>query len=249
MAERTGSAEGNVDHLVMDRFFPGDRPGVMVEVGTAHPEFLSISALFRSRGWHVIATEPNPAYAAEYEARGISVLPYACSDRDKDDVGFTVVDSHGAPYGGGNVTFESFSSLAIKPGYAKLKRNLDKKIIRVNQRRLDTILAEHFPEVNEIDLVCVDVEGWELEVLTGLSFGKYRPKVLIIENLLFESVYHVFMRERGYRLWKVLVPNDVWVRSDLLSSRETRTALLNELVNPFRRISNTPRLWRRLFFQ
>jgi FkbM family methyltransferase len=39
--------------------------------------------------------------------------------------------------------------------------------IRVNVHRLDTILAEHAPEPEHIDVVSIDVEGWELEVLRG----------------------------------------------------------------------------------
>jgi FkbM family methyltransferase len=48
--------------------------------------------------------------------------------------------------------------------------------IKVNVRRLDTLLAEHAPHVRQLDIVS-DVEGWELEVLDGLSFERYRPTV------------------------------------------------------------------------
>jgi Methyltransferase FkbM domain len=72
--------------------------------------------------------------------------------------------------------------------------------IKVKVRRLDTILAEHAPDVSRLDLVSVDVEGWELEVLDGLSFERYRPKVLIVENLFAEAGYRQALAERGYAL-------------------------------------------------
>jgi FkbM family methyltransferase len=216
-------AEGDVDQIVLDRFFRRVT-GTFVEVGAARPDYLSTSALFRKEGWNVIAIEPNPAYAELHRRLGHEVLPYACGDHDEDDVEFSVVDSHGTAYEGGGVTYESFSSLAIKENYASLKPNLDVKKIRVNLRRLDTILAEHAPSTKQIDIVSVDVEGWELEVLKGLSFDRFRPKVLIVENLFSENSYREFMRDRGYALWRTSKPNEVFVRPDLLTGSERRIA-------------------------
>ena len=60
------SAEGSVDRLIADRFFARQR-GVVVEVGAARPDYLSVSEYFRSLGWRVIAVEPNPKFC---ELRG-----------------------------------------------------------------------------------------------------------------------------------------------------------------------------------
>lgn len=88
------------------------------------------------------------------------------------------------------------------------------RTIRVDVRRLDTLLAEHVPNVARLDLVSVDVEGWELEVLDGLSFERYQPKVLIVENLFAEAAYREAMATRGYELWRHVWPNDVYVRGE-----------------------------------
>ncbi len=220
-------AEGDVDHLVNNRFFRDLNHGVFLEVGAARPDFLSVSALFRSRGWEVLAIEPNPAYAEHYERLGIEVLAYACGDRDEDDVDFMVVNSHGADYKGGNVTYESWSSLSIKDNYANLKSDLDMTKIKVKLRKLDSILATHAPQIEQIDLVSIDIEGWELDALAGLDFDTYKPRVLIVENLFFEARYRDFMQERGYVLWRRVSPNDVYVRSELLSGMDKIIASLN----------------------
>jgi hypothetical protein len=96
-------------------------------------------------------------------------------------------------------------------------RNADRREIKVKVRRLDTVLLEHAPDIREIDIVCIHVEGWELEVLNGLSFETYRPKVLIVENLFMQKSYFDYMEGRGYRLWRHIDPNDIFVRRDLLS--------------------------------
>jgi FkbM family methyltransferase len=170
-----------------------------------------MSALYRTLGWRVIAIEPNPVFCQAHRAAGYEVLEYACSDHDEDAVDFEVVDSHGAPYEGGTVSFESFSSLRVKDSYRTLRAGLDVRRIKVNVRRLDTILADHAPDVRRLDIVAVDVEGWELEVLEGLSFNRYVPTVLIVENLFTDAAYRRVMRTRGYALWRRVGPNDVYV--------------------------------------
>lgn len=188
-----------------------------------------MSALYRSIGWRVLAIEPNPVFCQAHRDAGHEVLQYACSDHDRDHADFEVVDSHGGEYAGGSVSYESFSSLAVKPAYRALRPDLDVRPIQVNVRRLDKILAEHAPEVRQLDIVSVDVEGWELEVLDGLSFDRYRPKVLIVENLFAETGYRGAMRDRGYLLWIRRAPNDVYVLPGLLSRRGRAWARLRGL--------------------
>jgi FkbM family methyltransferase len=162
------AAEGNVDRVVRDAFFAGIRNGVLVEVGAAMPDYLSIGASFRALGWKVISIEPNPDFCAAHRAQGYEVLQYAASDTEADDVDFFVVDSHGTAYREGEVSFESFSSLGIKDQFADLYETVREKseisTIPVKVRKLDTILAAHEPDVRAIDILAIDVEGWELNV-------------------------------------------------------------------------------------
>jgi FkbM family methyltransferase len=213
------AAEKNIDRIVSATFFPGQDRGVLVEVGAARPDYLSISASFRAKGWKVVAIEPNPEFCALHRAQGHTVLQYACSDEDKDDVDFYVVNSNSADYMGGKVSYESFSSLGIKDQYAELHETVKEKTsvgtIKVAVRKLDTILAEHEPEVGAVDILAVDVEGWELHVVRGLDLQEYSPKVIILENLFKSNDYVDFMRKHGYGLWKRLEPNDIYVRADL----------------------------------
>jgi FkbM family methyltransferase len=203
--------EGGVDRLTYEQFFVGNPSGVFVDVGAARPDFLSMSALYRSLGWRVIAIEPNPTFCEAHRRVGHEILEYACSDRDEDDVDFEVVDSHGALYEGGPVSYESFSALKVKPSYATLQSNLDVRRIKVRVRRLDTLLADHAPDLRHIDILSIDVEGWELEVLAGFSLEVYAPDVLIVENLFDDPAYGQALKTRGYALWRRLAPNDVYI--------------------------------------
>lgn len=215
--------EKGVDECIRNAFFPDySYHGIFVEVGAAGPEFLSMSMHFRENGWRVIGIEPNPAFCKLHQEKGYEILQYACGDHDEDDVEFFVVNSQGAAYNGGKVSYESFSSLGLKHSYAGLKKDIDQQKISVQLRRLDTILETHAPDVNQIDILSVDVEGWELEVIDGLNTAKYQPRLMIIENLFSSNKYITYMRARGYLLWKRTYPNDIYIRKDTVASHMKR---------------------------
>ena len=219
------AAERNVDIIVREELFPASRwslpflpsrQKVLVEVGAARPDYLSIGASFREKGWKVVAIEPNPVFCEAHRTIGHDVLQYACSSEDKDDVDFYVVDSMSADYMGGEVSHESFSSLGIRGDFEKLHKtvasNTVTSIIKVKVRKLDTIISTHEPKIRTIDILAIDVEGWELDVLRGFSMDRYRPKVVIMENNFDDEQYRSYMDEAGYTLWRRLAPNEIYVR-------------------------------------
>jgi FkbM family methyltransferase len=207
-------AEDQIDRVVREAFFRDPSyKGVIVEVGAAGPEYLSTSRHFRESGWKVLAIEPNPEFCELHRKAGFEILQYACGDRDEDNVDFEVVFQP-AEYKGGKVTYESFSSLKVLDSYRALKPDIETRRIKVDLRRLDTILAQHAPDVRVIDILTIDVEGWELAVMAGLSpRQRHDPRVVIMENLMGDKKYRSYMRERGYRLHREMNPNDIYVAS------------------------------------
>ncbi len=223
------AAERDIDTIVQQSFFPGKGGRVMIEVGAARPDYLSIGAHFRKLGWQVLSIEPNPEFCDLHRALGNDVAQYACSDHDRDDVDFFVVNSNQANYLGGNVSFESFSSLGIKDEFAadlaKTRVKTDVAVIKVNVRRLDTILAEHHPPITNVDLLAVDVEGWEISVMQGFDIQRFQPKVVILENLFKSATYRRYMRSQGYTRWKRLKPNEIYIRKQSIWTRAQQVFL------------------------
>lgn len=81
--------------------------------------------------------------------------------------------------------------------------------VSVPARTLTAILDEVGP--NKIDFFALDVEGYELEVLRGLDFEKYRPVYMLIEanerdkienliSLYYESIAELTDRDVLYRI-------------------------------------------------
>jgi len=208
-------AEYLTDRHIRTVFFPDiDTRGVMVEVGCATPELLSMSKHFRNCGWRCIGVEPNPHFVRLHREAGSEVYEYAAADHNADDQDFVVVESS-RHYSDGELSAHSYSSLAIKPEFEAYKSgsisHFKKKHIVVQVRTLDHILETHCPEVTSIDFVAIDVEGYELEVMNGFTPAKYNRPVILLENLFHSPTYSAYMESVGYRLHSALHYNYIYV--------------------------------------
>lgn len=187
-----------LSEYLKSKFFNNIDYGIMIEVGAAGPEFLSQSKPFRDIGWRCICIEPNPEFAEMHRNVGNEIYEYACSYEDRDDVNFEIVTQ---PVNG--ITYESFSSLEVSDrlaltGYINGKKDLSINVVKVSSRRLDTILEES--NVDKVNYVIIDVEGWELNVMKGFSTSKYQPKIIVLENAFTDTYqeYHNYMSSFGY---------------------------------------------------
>ena len=59
-------------------------------------------------------------------------------------------------------------------------------------------------------------------------FGALAPKVAIIENLFQDPRYVDFMKSRGYELWRVLEPNDVYLLTSSATAETQATAITQQ---------------------
>jgi hypothetical protein len=59
--------------------------------------------------------------------------------------------------------------------------------VDVSARTLDSILDE-YPNLPQIDFFSLDVEGYELDVLRGLTLDRYRPTYILVEARFFDEV-------------------------------------------------------------
>ena len=67
--------------------------------------------------------------------------------------------------------------------------------------------------IDSIDLACIDVEGWEIEVLDGFDLDKYKPHVIVLENYTSNPEYGKYMTSRNYTFHTRLYHNEIYVRN------------------------------------
>jgi len=80
----------------------------------------------------------------------------------------------------------------IKRGRAFLSQNEGTYIVRVPARKLSDVLEEH--HIQYVDLLSLDVEGYEAEVLKGIDFDRHRIEHMLIEARHRENVEAVIGR-------------------------------------------------------
>jgi len=192
---------------ILRGYFPVDYKGTLLEVGAAHPTMISISYPLRSFGWNIISVEPNPEFINNFKEMGLPVLEYAACAEDKGTTTFKISPNS-----------VSCSALEVKDGnYRDYNRiqgwtESDYRIIEVQALKLDTILQKHHPDLQSIDVLVIDTEGWELEVLQGFDLKRFNPKVVCLENLNESPTYISYMVDVGYRLDRKEVQDEFYMR-------------------------------------
>lgn len=194
-------AEFGTDRAIRETYFQDwELKGIMVEVGAATPQFLSMSEHFRLNGWRCLCVEPNPKYVEMHRNLGHEIAACACGSEDKDHQDFEIVHQPG-DYAKNQINDHSFSALKVKDAYIAKHpefHNHHVQQIKVNVRKLDSILGTY--GIDRLSFLSVDVEGWELEVMRGFSIQKFKPRVILLENYLHASDYVDYMRNEGYTL-------------------------------------------------
>src|SRR5437763_7698344 len=84
------------------------------------------------------------------------------------------------------------------------------QVIDVPVRTLDDILFEARAPLG-FDFLSIDVEGHELEVLSGFDLARWRPRLVLLEDHVGNLNKHRFLRAAGYRLLRRLGNNGWYV--------------------------------------
>ena len=167
-------------------FFRDTPQGFFVEVGANDPKKDSQSFHLEEAGWTGILVEPLPELADELRrVRKAKVFEVACSSPDRAG---EIMTLHVAG------PFSSFDPHLAVTGM-RADRTVDVKV-----DTLDHVLAEG--GAKRIDLMSVDVEGHELEVLSGFDFARWQPRLILLEDHVSSLDKHRFMLRSGYRLMR-----------------------------------------------
>lgn len=151
------------------RFFPKKDNGFYIDIGAWDANVDSVTKHFYDAGWHGINIEPIPAYHERiltFRPHDIN-LEIAVGDQNELKKMSYIHDT-------GLSTFHAENAKLYSTN-----RQVDD--IYVTTLTLKRVCQLYVPPSQEIDFLKIDVEGWELQVLSGADFIKYRPKVILLE--------------------------------------------------------------------
>jgi FkbM family methyltransferase len=189
------SQEG--EDLILNRFFEDRQNGFFVDVGAHHPIRFSNTYKFYLKGWRGINIDAMPDCMQKFHI----IRP--------EDINVETPISNKTE----TLTYYMFNEPALNT-FSEIEANKKDglnsfKIIEKRQlhtQRLETVLDLYLPEGTHIDFLTIDVEGLDFMVLNSNNWNKYKPDLILVEDLqkdlenIFTTDLYRFMNEKGYIL-------------------------------------------------
>lgn len=208
------SQEG--EDILLERMFSGTPNGFFVDIGAHHPIRFSNTYWAYLKGWRGLNVDAAPGTAEIFNQR-----------RPKDITVEIGVSDHV-----GELEFHIFDEPALNTMSGPRKRKLSEspyslaRTIRVPITTLSNLFDEFVPPGQVIDFMSIDIEGHEIQALTGNNWEKYKPRVLVVEALshtaetILTAPSVAFLKSLGYIPVSFLT-NSVVLVSDRSLIKET----------------------------
>lgn len=206
--ERFTSYSLNFEDVILHRLFAHRAPGFYVDVGAGHPRFENDTYALYEAGWSGINVEPNPEFfrRLEQERPRDRNLCLALSDRAEESLTYYEVPGTG------------LSTCDPVMAQAHEARGHEVQVRSVPVSTLAEVLEE--AGIVSVDVLKVDVEGFEERVLAGNDWDRISPAVILVEATYPERPERrptgigQFLQSRGYRHAYFDGLNDFYLRDD-----------------------------------
>ncbi len=173
--------------------------GFYVDVGAYHPTKYSNTYRLYLKGWNGINIEPRK----EVKNLFLKIRPRDISL----DIGISNDPSSFSYYMFEKPEFNTFS--IERAEFVKSKFQLEFDIKDIQTKKLVDVLDEHQAKFSKIDILNIDVEGYEMEVLLSNDWSKYKPSIILVEDNskdilsenFFEKPIPKFLKQHGYALF------------------------------------------------
>ena len=192
---KSWSQEG--EDRVLFSLLSGRKTGFYVDVGAHHPRKYSNTQLFYEMGWSGINIDAMPGSMREFDKRRPRDINIECG------VGFDIDKK--LPF----LIFKEglYNTLSSNLSDPRIKDYEDKNLYKVEEikvKSLSTLFDENIPKGVLIDLLSIDVEGFDLSVLMSNDWSKYRPKFIAVEvygvdiQELLQNEMHKYLSLKNY---------------------------------------------------
>ncbi len=174
------------EDMVIDRYLDKNKPLTYIDVGSNHPVKFSNTYLFYLRGGKGVHIEPNSQFLPLYKKYRPKdkFLNYGLSDH----LSFLTF-------------YEMFPDVGSSFSFDNMKEEIKKGSILVSKKKIKVItlkeVFEKILKVNYVDLISIDTEKFDLKVLKGNDWKRYRSKIICIEK--FNQRIYPFLNKAGYR--------------------------------------------------
>ena len=154
------------EDIFIRRFFKNEKKGFYVDIGSYHPIKGSLTYYLFKKGWKGLNVDLSK----------VSVDLFKISRPNDYNINAAITDFDGET--------EYFESGAINQQNSLVSEK-DKKKIKIKAYKLNTLLDDF--NILEIDYLNIDVEGNEFKVISTFDFEKFHPKLISIEQNIYNS--------------------------------------------------------------
>lgn len=151
--------------------------GFYVDVGAHHPTAVSNTYYFHRLGWRGINIDASKQAIQKFEEkRPRDINLHLGVSKDIQTLEYHRFE---------NSLFNTFDT-TMADTWCEYSQKLKSEFVLC--KPLSTILSEYLTVGTEIDLLSIDVEGFECDVVESNDWTRYRPRVVVIEQLARMSI-------------------------------------------------------------
>ncbi len=161
------------EDFLLQKIFADVTGGYFVEIGCIDGRRFSNTLALEQRGWRGMCIEAHVDYIDLLRSnRPNSIIVHcAVGERDAEQVTFF------ANARGSLSTLDAAQETRWRTHYGEYFSGFEEQ--RVPMRTISSLLSEH--GITHVDVLSLDVEGYEVQALSGLDLAQHRPRLLVIE--------------------------------------------------------------------
>jgi len=194
------------EEIILNELFSGIKNGFYIDVGCHHPRRFSNTALLYKNGWNGINIDAS--------AKNLKLFN-VFRKRDKNVNALISEKSE-------NLKFYYFNESALNGILSQSKvdslKDLGYKVINqefITTQRLDDILVTCKVSNKTIDLLDIDVEGYDFQVLKSIDLNLFHVKVILIETGENENSIIKYLSNYNYNIYKKIDRNVFFLKNSL----------------------------------
>jgi FkbM family methyltransferase len=161
------------EDALLDLIFKDQKDGFFVEVGCIDGKCFSNTLTFEERGWKGMCVEAHAGYIELLKRNRPNSIICHCAAGEADEDAIFYANARGSLS-----TLDKTKEENFQQNYGSYFSGFEEQNVR--KARLSSLLDKY--QISEIDILSLDIEGYEVEALKGLDILRHRPKVLVIES-------------------------------------------------------------------
>jgi len=181
------------EDFILDQVFQHKSKGFFVEIGCIDGKRFSNTLFFEEKGWQGLCVEAHADYIDLLKINRPNSIICHCAVAESDDEEVIFY----ANKRGSLSTLDRTIEARWQKDYAEYFTGFEEQSVK--KRTLNTIFAENC--IDHIDILSIDIEGYEVAALQGLNLQKYHPTAIVIESdseKQEEQIDHILL-PNGYR--------------------------------------------------